>query len=111
MDRLKARFTDLFERCDVLLSPTVATTAFPVGSPPGAIAGQEIDPFAGYTQFMAIINLVGHPAASVPCGFSSDGLPVGLHIVGRKGDEATVIAASAAFEQARPWAQHRPPVA
>jgi aspartyl-tRNA(Asn)/glutamyl-tRNA(Gln) amidotransferase subunit A len=111
LDRMKARFAELFERYDVLLSPTVATTAFPVGSPPGVIAGREIDPFEGYTQFTAIINLVGHPAASVPCGFSSDGLPVGLHIVGRKGDEATVIAASAAFEQARPWAQHRPPVA
>ena len=109
-DRLKAQFADLFERYDVLLSPTVATTAFPVGSPPDTIAGREIDPFWGYVQFSAVINLIGHPAASIPCGLSSDGLPIGLHIVGRLGDEATVIAASAAFEQTRPWAQHRPPV-
>jgi hypothetical protein len=45
-----------------------------------------------------------------PAGFSSEGLPIGLHIVGRKGGEETVIAASAAFERVRPWIQHRPPV-
>ena len=56
------------------------------------------------------INLIGHPATSIPCGFSSDGLPIGLHIIGRKGDEETVMAASAAFEQARPWIDTRPPV-
>ena len=54
--------------------------------------------------------MIGHPAASVPCGMSSDGLPIGLHIVGLAGDEATVLAASAAFERARPWAHLRPPV-
>ena len=110
-DRLKAQFADLFERYDLLLSPTVATTAFPVGSPPDIIGGRDIEPFSGYVQFTAVINLIGHPAASIPCGFSSDGLPIGLHIVGRPGDEATVIAMSAAFERARPWAQRRPPVA
>jgi Asp-tRNA(Asn)/Glu-tRNA(Gln) amidotransferase A subunit family amidase len=56
------------------------------------------------------INMIGHPAASIPCGFSSDGLPIGLHIVGRMGDEETILAASAAFEQASPWAHRRPPV-
>ena len=56
---------------------------------------------------LAIINGVGCPAASIPCGMSRDGLPIGLHIVGRPGDEAAVIAASAAFEQARPWANIR----
>ena len=48
--------------------------------------------------------------AGVPCGFSSDGLPIGLHIVGRRGDEETVIAASAAFERSQPWIDSRPPV-
>ena len=56
------------------------------------------------------INVIGNAAATVPCGFSADGLPIGLQIVGRKGDEASVIAASAAFELARPWIHHRPPV-
>ena len=53
-------------------------------------------------------NMTGNPAASVPCGFSAEGLPIGMQIVGRRGDEATVLRASAAFEAARPWAQHRP---
>jgi Asp-tRNA(Asn)/Glu-tRNA(Gln) amidotransferase A subunit family amidase len=54
--------------------------------------------------------MIGYTAASVPCGHSDDGLPIGLQIVGRPGDEATVFAASAAFERARPWADRRPPV-
>ena len=66
--------------------------------------------FSGYTPFTYPINMIGHPAASVPCGLSPEGLPIGLHVVGRFGDESTVIAASAAFEEARPWADARPGV-
>ncbi len=110
IDIARAKFDDVFEQYDLLLSPTMAMTAFSVGDPPSEIAGQEIDPFWGYVQFTAIINATGFTAATVPCGFSSDGLPIGLHIIGRHGDEASVIAASAAFEEARPWADKRPPV-
>ena len=110
LDRIKARFADLFAEYDLLLSPTMAVTAFPVGEPPGEIDGREVRPFWGFNPFNYPVNMAGNPAASVPCGFSSDGLPIGLHIVGRPRDEATVIAASAAFEEARPWGQRRPPV-
>jgi aspartyl-tRNA(Asn)/glutamyl-tRNA(Gln) amidotransferase subunit A len=110
VDRLKAKFARLFERYDLLLSPTTAVPAFPTGRPPATIAGRDVDSFWGYLPFTFPINMIGHPAASIPCGFSSDGLPISLHIVGRRGDEATVIAASAAFEEARPWVQHRPVV-
>jgi len=55
-----------------------------------------------------LFNLTGQPAATVPCGLTSDGLPIGLQIVGRRFDEATVLRASAAFEAIRPWAQTRP---
>ena len=112
MDRLKAQMTDLFEHFDLLLSPTLAMTALPVGEFPEQIAGRPVYPhrYFGFHPFTYPINAIGHAAASVPAGFSSDGLPIGLHIVGRKGGEETVIAASAAFEEARPWAQHRPPV-
>ena len=109
IDKLKAQFADLLDKYDLLLSPTMAVNAFPVGQNPAVIDGREVDPFVGYLPFTFPINAIGHPAASVPGGFSSDGLPVGLHIVGRMGDEETVIAASAAFEKARPWIQHRPP--
>ena len=110
VDHLRAQFTNVLERYDLLLSPTMAVPAFPVGQYPTGIAGKEVDPWWQYLPFTFPINMAGLPAASVPCGFSKDGLPIGLHIVGRHGDESTVIAASAAFEEARPWAQHRPPV-
>ena len=110
VDRLKARFADLYESYDLIMSPTVSTTAFPVGEPPKTIGGREVHWFWGYLPYTFPINLIGHPAASVPCGFSSERLPIGLHVIGRRGDEATVIAASAAFEQARPWIDYKPPV-
>ena len=55
-------------------------------------------------------NLTGQPVATVPCGFSANGLPIGLQIIGRVGDEMTVLKASAAFEMERPWADKIPPV-
>ena len=112
IDCLKAQMAGLFEEYDLLLSPTVSVTALPVGEFPDEIAGRPAYPnrYFGFHPFTYPINAVGYPAASVPAGFSSDGLPIGLHIVGRKGDEESVIAASAAFERARPWIQRRPPV-
>ena len=108
-DTLKAQYAELFERYDLLLSTTMSVPAFPVGSPPKEITGIEVAAFAGYLPFTYPINMIGYPAASIPCGFSEDGMPIGLHVVGRLGDEATVIAASAAFEKAQPWIHHRPP--
>jgi aspartyl-tRNA(Asn)/glutamyl-tRNA(Gln) amidotransferase subunit A len=108
--RTRSVFAGLFERYDVLLTPTMAVDAFPVGEPPGEIGGRPVHRFSGSFPFTYPINMIGHPAASIPCGFTSNGLPVGLQIIGRRGDEATVIAVSAAYERARPWNQHRPPV-
>ena len=56
-------------------------------------------------------NLTGQPAASVPCGFDSRGLPVGLHVIGRAYEDSLVLRACRAFEQAQPWAARRPAVA
>jgi aspartyl-tRNA(Asn)/glutamyl-tRNA(Gln) amidotransferase subunit A len=111
-DRMIVQFADEFERFDLLLSPAMPTTAFPVDKLPKEIAGKPVypSPAYGFHPYTYPINTIGYPAASVPCGFSSDGMPIGLHIIGRKGDEATVFAASAAFERARPWAQHFPTV-
>jgi len=110
LDIVKMRFDDYFENYDLLLSPTMAVPAFEIEQHPSLIDGQEVDPFFGYLPFTYPINAIGHTAASIPCGFSSDGMPIGLHIVGRHGDEETVLAASAAFERAMPWADKRPPV-
>ena len=104
--------TDLFEEYDLLLSPTLALSSLPVGEFPDEIAGRPVYPhrYFSFHPFTYPINAIGHAAASIPAGFSSDGMPIGLHIVGAKGGEETVIAASAAFERAMPWIQHRPPV-
>ena len=112
LDRMKAQMANLFEEYDLLLSPTMPVAAFPVGQYPEKIGGKDPypSPSWGFIPFTHPINSVGHTAASIPCGFSSDGMPIGLHIVGRKGDEETVLAASAAFERARPWADQRAPV-
>src|SRR5206468_8008003 len=84
VDRFKAVFNEVFQRCDLLLSPTMAVTAFPVGRRPEVIAGKAVDPGWGFVPFTYVINMIGHPAASIPCGFSAEGLPIGLHIVGRR---------------------------
>jgi len=84
--------------------------AFPIGRPPEVVAGRRLSkPAWRFFPFTFPFNVTENPAASVPCGFSKDGLPIGLQIVGRWGDEETVLAASAAFEEARPWAGRRPP--
>ena len=62
------------------------------------------------SAFTYIFNMTGQPAATVPCGFTKAGLPIGLQIVGRRFDDVTVLRASAAFEAAHPWAQRRPAI-
>ncbi len=96
-----------FRRHDLLLTPTLAVPPFPVGmeQPPDRSAGSRL----GWVAFTYPFNLTGQPAATVPCGFTRDGLPVGLQIIGRRLEDVTVLRASAAFEAAFPWAGRRPP--
>ena len=110
VQQLQSRMEGFFEDYDLLLTPTLAVPAFTIEQHPGVIGGREVNPFWGFTPFSYLFNMTMQTAASVPCGFSSEGLPIGLQIVGRRGEEATVLRAAAAFEQARPWAQERPPV-
>ncbi len=107
--RYRAYVSAFFDRYDLLLTPTIAVPAFPIGKPPVEISGRRCPhPNWDFFPFTPLFNLTGNPAASVPCGFSEDGLPIGLQIVGRLGDEETIIAASAVFEEGRPWAGKRP---
>jgi len=108
VDLMRARLDDLMESYDLLLTPTMAVTPFPIGQYPERIGGQEVQPRSGYSPLTRPFNLTGQPAASIPCGYSEEGLPVGLHIVGRRGEEEIVLRASASFEEARPWAHNRP---
>ena len=108
MERLKGRMRDLFSTYDVLLTPTAAVPAFPIEGWPDTINGVAVDPRWAFTPFCYLFNMTGQPAASVPAGFSSDGLPIGTHVVGRFGEEATVLRVSAALEEVQPWAGNRP---
>lgn len=97
-----------FSKYDLLLTPTVAVPAFEVGiNGPREIAGKKVDPL-GWMSFTYPFNITGQPVASVPCGCTDDGLPVGLQIVGKRFAEGTVLKAAAAFEEAAPWADKWP---
>jgi len=99
-----------FQKYDLLLTPVLAVPPFPTGIyGPTEINGKKVSSIA-WMPFTYPFNITGQPAASIPCGFTDDGLPIGLQIVGRKYDEMTVLKASAAFEQAQPWADKYPPV-
>lgn len=111
LERFRAQMADFFEGYDLLLCPTNAVPAFPVGRRPKVIDGHAVDTLWGPFPFAAPFNLTGQPAITVPCGFAPDGLPIGLQIVGRFGDEVAVLRAAAAFEQARPWAEAKPALA
>ena len=110
VDQLRRQMEDVFDGYDLLLTPTTAVPAFPIDQRPSVIGGRAVEPFWGYLPFTYPINMTGQTASSVPCGFSADGMPIGLHIIGPRGSEAKVLQASAAFEQARPWADKKPPV-
>src|SRR5262245_1168214 len=95
-----------FTRFDLLLTPTTPTPAFDLGRDlPIELEGDSI---VGWVAYTYPFNLCGLPAASVPCGFTRAGLPVGLHIVSRALHETDIFRAAAAFEAARPWADRWP---
>ncbi len=110
LELLKFQMDTLMEKYDLLLTPTMSVPALAIAQHPSSIAGREVSREWGFKPFNLVFNLTGQPAANVPCGFSSDGLPIGLQVIGRRGDESMVLRASAAFEQARPWVDRRPPV-
>jgi Asp-tRNA(Asn)/Glu-tRNA(Gln) amidotransferase A subunit family amidase len=104
-DRVRTRIYDglqeVFAAYDLLVSPTLSVLPFPDGEEPTEVNGVEIEPLRGWVLTQPY-NMSGHPAASVPAGFV-DGLPVGMQVAGRRYEEETVLAASAAFERERPW--------
>jgi Asp-tRNA(Asn)/Glu-tRNA(Gln) amidotransferase A subunit family amidase len=102
----------LFERIDLLLTPAMQLTAFPVGIlSPETIDGAPVDPFFDdWVTFCLPANLTGRPAACVPIGLGDGGLPVGMQILGRRFEDAVVLGAAAAVERVLPWADAWPPV-
>jgi aspartyl-tRNA(Asn)/glutamyl-tRNA(Gln) amidotransferase subunit A len=95
-------FARFFERYDLLLTPTMPLPAFDVNHvvPPSANGGEA---WTDWSPFTYPFNLTQQPAASIPCGLTRNGLPIGLQIVGAIGADALVLRASRAFEEARPF--------
>jgi aspartyl-tRNA(Asn)/glutamyl-tRNA(Gln) amidotransferase subunit A len=100
---IKRDFDEAFKRCDVIVTPTAPTTAFKIGE-------KTKDPLQMYLSdiYTISINLAGLPALSLPCGFDADGLPIGLQIIGKHFDEATILRAAYHYEQATEWHAEKP---
>jgi amidase len=99
-----------FGKYDVLLSTTLARTSLPLGTVRMDGTLEQFDAaVAPMTPFTAVCNATGVPAMSVPLEWTGDGLPIGMHFVGRYGDEETLYALAGQLEEARPWRRHRPP--
>jgi aspartyl-tRNA(Asn)/glutamyl-tRNA(Gln) amidotransferase subunit A len=101
-------FSRVFRKVDVIVTPQLPITAPKINQ--GIVAwGKKTEQVpSALTRFTRIYNLVGIPALSVPCGFSSTGLPMGLQIAGRPFDEATVLRVGHTYEAITPWKDRRP---
>jgi amidase len=99
-----------FERYDVLMTPTLARLPVAADRWRGRGAVATISGVARYVPFTAPWNLTGQPAASVPAGYSPEGLPLSVQLIGRPADEVTLLSLSAQLEAERPWVDRRPPV-
>jgi aspartyl-tRNA(Asn)/glutamyl-tRNA(Gln) amidotransferase subunit A len=95
---IRRDFDRALEQCDVLLAPTTPATAFRLGE-------MVDDPLQMYLQdiFTLAPSLAGLPALSLPCGFDGQGLPIGLQIIGRAFDEASILRVAYAYEQDAAW--------
>ena len=93
---------------DLLMTPAVSVAAFPADRLQPAHWPAHPWDWISWAEFSYPFNMSGNPAASVPCGFTEAGLPVGLQIVGKRTDELSVLCAAAAFESAQPWDGKRP---
>ena len=97
-----------FQRYDLLLTPQMPVGAWSVEQGPLEIDGVPTPSMFDRLPFTVPFNWTGYPAASVPCGFTDEGLPVALQIAGRWHADSQVLQAAAAFEQAAPWAHRWP---
>ncbi|MFQ5329722.1 MAG: Asp-tRNA(Asn)/Glu-tRNA(Gln) amidotransferase subunit GatA [Thermodesulfobacteriota bacterium] len=98
-------FNEAFKECDIMVTPTAPTTAFRVGE-------RTDDPLTMYLSdiFTISANLAGIPAISLPCGFSSEKMPIGLHFIAPSLDETTLLRTAYAYEQATVWHKVRAPL-
>jgi amidase len=105
-----ARIGAIFERSDVLVTPVMGGTALPVRRWEGRGALRTLLGMSRFYPYCIPWNHLGNPAMAVPTGFADDGMPLSVQIIGRPGDEATLLSLAAQIEAERPWADRRPPI-
>lgn len=105
-----ARVNAIFADHDVLMTPVMGGTALPVRRWEGRGALWTILGMSRFYPYCVPWNHLGNPAMSVPAGFAADGMPLAVQIIGRPGDEATLLSLAAQLEAERPWADKRPPI-
>lgn len=103
VDRVSAKANRVFDRCDVLMTPTLAHRPAPVGQLSGVGTVRGALRSLPSIAYVALWNVAGNPAASVPAGLAEDGLPTAVQLVGRTDDEATLFSLAARIERTRPW--------
>ncbi len=108
--RHAARINAIFDEHDVLMTPVVARPPVAAAEWEGLGALRTLNSMGMAYPFTAVWNVTGQPAASVPAGFTSDGLPLSVQLIGRPGDEHTLLSLAAQIEAERPWADRRPPL-
>jgi amidase len=109
-EQVSRRIMALWDDVDVLVTPALNRTPIAADGAYGRSALKAIDTASRFTPWTAIWNLTGQPAISIPAGTASDGLPLSVQLIGRRGGEETLYALAAQIERAAPWAQRRPPV-
>jgi amidase len=105
-----ARVNAIFDSVDVLVTPVMGGTALPIRRWEGQGALRTVLGMSRFYPYCVPWNHLGNPAMSVPTGFAADGMPLAVQIVGRRGEEATLLSLAAQLEAERPWADKRPPV-
>jgi len=107
--RLRERLNSVLEDHDVLVTPATAAQAPAIGALQGRGALWTLNAVGGWVPYNGVWNMTGQPAASVPAGFSPEGLPQAVQLVAPPGREALLLSLAAQLEAERPWAQERPP--
>lgn len=95
-----------FEQIDLIATPMCGIPATLIDTTETTIGGEQVPVMTPLTRFTRLFNLTGLPAISVPCGFSGEGLPIGLQLIGRAWDEPTVLQTAHAYEKATLWSSH-----
>jgi len=106
---LSDRFNEVLQNADAIVTPTVPFTAPPVGATEVKLEdGETLDIITAVMRYNALAPLTGMPALSVPCGFADDGLPVGMQLIGRAFEEATVLRIGHCYQQLTTWHERAP---